>query len=249
MKTKGIISAVLAGMLLAGSLAAPAYAREPLIISPRPTAEVEEEADVYAPIELDGMTKIAVTSSVSEGSLEEVDLTALYDGKSSTYITLDYTGDSYRLFSVYTATRVPEPLSAFAAMFEGEWGTTIKVTAFGTNDSLLREWTNLSLDYTPKEKDGYKGFEIQDEPETYAFYRFDFELLVNDCVTISELVLFEEENDGPEYKYVIRDPDGIDPGEMPLLVPIPGTEKDTHADHFEYGLTYSRRVVRNSFGR
>lgn len=217
-----------ASLLIAGSLAVSAYA--------------DSAADeAFAPIELEGKTKIKITSSVCTG-VDDVVLTDALDGLSSTYITVRFDENGDKIFSVYTATRVPEPVSAFAAMIGGESGTTVKVSAYATNDSLLRDWIQLDLANPPAEEDGYFVFDVLDKPEKYSFYRIDFELTFGSEFTLVEFAMFDDITDEPEYMYVF-DPDGIDAGELPELVPVP--EEKVHGNEFEYGLRYSRNVVWN----
>lgn len=226
MKIRRLLSFA-AALLITSSLAVSAYAAD--------------DCELIAPIELEGKTKIVITSSVCTG-VEDAVLTDALDGLTSTYITVNFDEDGDKIFSIYTATRVPEPVSAFAAMIGGVSGTTVKVSAYATNDSLLLDWVQLDLANPPAEEDGYFVFDVLDKPEKYSFYRIDLELMFGDEFTLVEFAMFDDITDEPEYMYVF-DPDGIDAGELPELVPVP--EEEVLEDDFEYGLAFGRRVVWN----
>lgn len=180
--------------------------------------EVAEETTVVEPLVLDGLTQVEVTSADTNLG---VDVANFFDSIAETKCKVTFPADAEtKTFSIYTATKVPEAISDFAAIIEGEKGTVITIEVYATNDSLLLDWTPLVFSAESLETD-YAIFGLADNTTDYAFYRFDFTLEVGDYFEISELSLFEVTNDDPEMMYDIGDV--VEEGEIPAVVPV---EKD-----------------------
>lgn len=203
----------------------------------------EEVVEEIAPITIEGMERIIVTSADSSvpGTSDKVETSVFFDGKSSTGCTITFVeipapetdedgnpivDEAYadaeiateKTLSIYTATRVPEALQTVAALFGGESGTVLGVSVYATNDSLLMDWTQLTVK-NPVEMIGeYSVFEIAEEPVSYSFYRIDITVVEGSGFDLSELILFKYITDEPEYQYVS---DGeVEAGEAPELVEI-----------------------------
>lgn len=180
--------------------------------------EVAEETTVVEPLVLDGLTQVEVTSADTNLG---VDVANFFDSIAETKCKVTFPADAEtKTFSIYTATKVPEAISDFAAIIEGEKGTVITIEVYATNDSLLLDWTPLVFSAESLETD-YAIFGLADNTTDYAFYRFDFTLEAGDYFEISELSLFEVTNDDPEMMYDIGDV--VEEGEIPAVVPV---EKD-----------------------
>lgn len=173
------------------------------------------EEQVPAPLELDGMTQVTVTTSDTS---HDVDVSNFYDFIADTkcVITFDETEET-KTFSVYTATRVPEAISAFATILGGEKGSVVTIEVYGTNDSLLFDWTPLSIEVDNLDTE-YAVFSVNDNATAYAFYRFDFTLEIGDYFEIAELALYKVTTDEPAMMYDLGD--SIEVGETPALIPI-----------------------------
>lgn len=216
-------------------------------------AAAEEAVEEIVPPVIDGMERIIVTSSDSSvpGTTDKVETSVFFDGSSSTGCTISFielpapetdengnpiVNEEYadlevadsKTFSIYTATRVPEALQAVAALFGGESGTVLGVSVYATNDSLLMDWTQLTVQ-NPVEKIGeYDVFTIAEEPVKYSFYRIDIEVIEGAGFDLSELVLYKPAVDEPEYAYVS---DGeVEAGETPDLIEVSAEEPVEEAE-------------------
>lgn len=179
-----------------------------------PAAEAEA-ATVAEPLVLDGMTQVTVTSS--DTSID-VDAVNFYDAIAETKCKISFPADAEtKVFSVYTATKVPEALTKFAAILDGEKGTILTINVYATNDSLLMDWTPLAFSAESLETE-YAIFALADNTTPYAFYRFDFTVELGDYFELAELALFKETTDAPEMKYDLGDV--VEAGEIPALVPV-----------------------------
>lgn len=180
------------------------------------TAAAEETAVVAEPLVIDGLTQIEVTSSDTN---IEVDAANFFDSIAETKCKITFPAEAEtKTFSVYTATKVPEAISNFAAIIDGEKGTVITIEVYGTNDSLLLDWTPLAFSAESLDTE-YAIFAMADNTTDYAFYRFDFTLETGDYFEIAELALFEVTTDEPEMMYDITD-GVVEEGETPALVPV-----------------------------
>lgn len=178
---------------------------------------VAEEAAVTVaePLVLDGMTQVAVTSS--DSSLD-ADVSNFYDAISETKCTITFDAEAEeKIFSVYTATKVPEALAKFAVVLDGEKGSIVTIEVYGTNDSLLLDWTPLAFGMESVEEE-YAVFAMADNSTRYAFYRFDFTLELGEYFDLAELALYKVTTDEPEMQYDIGD--SVEEGEIPALIPV-----------------------------
>ncbi len=181
-----------------------------------PAAEVLAE-----PLVLDGMTQVTVTSS--DTSLD-VDAGNFYDAIAETKCKITFPAEAEtKTFSVYTATKVPEALSKFAAIIDGEKGTVLTINVFATNDSLLMDWTPLAFSAESLDTE-YAIFSLADNTTAYAFYRFDFTLDLGEYFDLSELAIFKETTDAPEMMYDLGDV--VEAGEIPALIPVEETVEE-----------------------
>lgn len=183
-------------------------------------ATAAEETTVSEPFAIDGMTKVEVTSS--DASLD-VDTGNFYDTLPETKCTITFDAEAEtRTFSVYTATRVPEAIANFATILDGEKGTVITIEVYGSNDSLLLDWTPLA--FGPENLGGeYAIFSLSDNTTPYAFYRFDFTLELGDYFDLAELALFKVTTDAPAMEYDLGEV--VEEGEIPALVPVTEAEE------------------------
>ncbi len=186
-----------------------------------PAAEETTESE---PLVIDGMTQVDVTTSDSSF---DVDVANFYDVLPETKCTIAFDADTEtRTFSVYTATKVPEAIANFAAIIDGEKGTVITIEVYGTNDSLLLDWTPLA--FGPEDLSGeYAIFSLFDNTTPYAFYRFDFTLELGDYFDLAELALYKVTTDAPEMEYDLGEV--VEEGEIPALVPVTEAEAEEAA--------------------
>jgi hypothetical protein len=149
---------------------------------------VAEEAAVAVaePLVLEGMTQMEVTSS--DTSLD-ADAGNFYDALPETKCTITFDADAEeKIFTVYTATKIPEDLAKFAAILDGEKGSVVTIEVYGTNDSLLLDWTPLVFAPESLETE-YAIFAMEEDSTRYAFYRFDFTLELGEYFDLAELAL------------------------------------------------------------
>lgn len=202
------------------------FALAAILLACTPAAVLADEAiaeeaavTIAEPLVLDGMTQVAVTSSDTN---LEADAANFYDAIPETKCTITFDAEAEeKTFSVYTATRVPEALAKFAAIVDGVKGTVVTIEVYGTNDSLLLDWTPLAFGPESLETE-YAIFAMADNSTTYAFYRFDFTLELGEYFDLAELALFKVTTDGPEMQYDLGEV--VEEGEMPALVPVEEAE-------------------------
>lgn len=212
-------TALLTVGLVGTMLAAPAFAAdaaEPLLISPAPETVT---ASAYPVIE--GFDYAFVKSSMSNAS---GDIGYFFDGTTSTLCGMDMTGLPFRTVSIYMTSYAPFTLSAVAGVFSSsEADLSMQVSVYGTNDSLLVDWTQIELDaniysigdYTVFTNADYaEGAEAPADPAVYQFYRVDLTLLSGNSYTLAELVFFRPE--GPLMIPVYDTTDGVELGEEPI---------------------------------
>jgi len=186
------------------------------------TAAEAEAVTLAEPLVLDGMTQVIVTSSDTN---LDADVSNFYDAIAETKCRITFPADAEtKTFSVYTATKVPEALAKFAAIIDGEKGTVLTLNVYGTNDSLLMDWTPIALSAESLETE-YAIFALSDNTTAYAFYRFDITLEYGDYFDLAELALFKETTDAPEMKYDLGDV--VEAGEIPALVPVEEAVEET----------------------
>ena len=186
------------------------------------TAAEAEAVTLAEPLVLDGMTQVIVTSS---DTTLDADVSNFYDAIAETKCRITFPADAEtKTFSVYTATKVPEALAKFAAIIDGEKGTVLTLNVYGTNDSLLMDWTPIALSAESLETE-YAIFALSDNTTAYAFYRFDITLEYGDYFDLAELALFKETTDAPEMKYDLGDV--VEAGEIPALVPVEEAIEET----------------------
>lgn len=235
MKKKILFALVLsASMLFSVNVSALGIFDDP---KPEVVEEINEEVVVkeIEPLELDGMTRIVVTTSDSTiaGSTEKVATENFFDGKSSTGCTIifedseaveedgelaDCEVSTPKTFSIYTATRVPEAVESIAALFDGEKGTVLAINVYATNDSLLLDWKQLTLE-NPLYTDGnYDIINIANYPQKYSFYRIDITVEEGTYFTLSELLLYKDASDDSYYYYAHVEE--LEPGETPELIEV-----------------------------
>lgn len=174
-----------------------------------------DEAVAAEPLVLDGRTQVTVTSSDTN---LDVDVANFYDlvPETKCIITFD-AAEETKTFSVYTATKVPEAITSFAAVLDGEKGTVVTIETYGANDSLLLDWTPLAIEAESLDSE-YAIFGLTDNTAAYAFYRFDFTLEVGDYFELAELALYKPTTDAPEMMYDIGSV--VEEGEIPALIPV-----------------------------
>lgn len=178
------------------------------------------ETSAAEPLVLDGLTQVEVTSSDTN---IDVDAANFYDSIADTKCKIAFDAETgTRTFSVYTATKVPEAISNFAAIIDGEKGTVITIEVYGTNESLLLDWTPLAFSAESLDSE-YAIFSLADSTTPYAFYRFDFTIDLGEYFELAELALFKVTTDGPEMKYDISD--AVEEGEIPAVVPVEEVEE------------------------
>lgn len=217
------------------------------------SAGAEEAAAEFTPPVLEGYRSIIVTSSDSSipGINEKINTSLIFDNLSSTGCTVEFVdiaeGEEAaaeeaglpvadeKTVSVYTSSGVPHGMRAFAVNLEGAEGTVLSINAYGTNDNLLLDWTQLELK-TPggTETDGYYVFEIAGKIEKYVFCRFDITLENGNVFTINELELYRSADEIYNYRYVF---DGdIIAGETPEIERILIEEPEIIREVPKFGL-------------
>ncbi len=215
---KKFLTLILTALLL--SSASVTVFADDAVTAEEPAAEAAvEETAVPEPLTLDGRTPVTVTSSAAN---LDADVANFYDALPDTKCMIAFDAEAEeKTFSVYTATSVPEAISNFAAILDGVKGTVITIEVYGTNDSLLLDWTPLAFAPENLETE-YAIFALTDNTTPYAFYRFDFTLELGDYFDLAELALFKVTTDAPEMRYDIGD--AVEEGEMPALVPVEAEE-------------------------
>jgi len=218
MERKSIMKKFLAFLMTAALLAGSSVT---VLADDTVTAEETAAVETAEPLIIDGMTQIEVTSSDSN---LDVNVANFYDALPDTKCTITFDAEAEaKIFSVYTATKVPEALANFAAIVDGEKGTVITIEVYGTNDSLLLDWTPLA--FGPDSLDTeYAIFGLADNTTPFAFYRFDFTLEFGDYFDIAELALFKVTTDAPEMQYALSEV--VEEGEIPALVPVAEEEAE-----------------------
>lgn len=192
------------------------------------SAQPETEPAVATITEV-GLRRLPVTSALAEGA-ETGNLSALFDGKADTKIDVDLTEAEEKVFTLNTSSGVPQTLAAFGILTDGAPGTLVTLQVYGSNDSLLKEWTPLPLIQSVGEQNGFKVFHIEKtvqdwaDAESYVFYRFVFTVDAGDGsgngigFTLSEVVLLRPDSDEPDLVYAVVE--SVEPGEFPPLVPV-----------------------------
>ena len=140
---KKFLTLILTALLLASS-SVTVFADD-AVTAEEPAAEAAavEETAVPEPLTLEGRTPVAVTSSASNF---DADVANFYDALPDTKCMIAFDAEAEeKTFSVYTAARVPEALSDFAVILDGVKGTMITIEVYGTDDSLLLDWTPLAF--------------------------------------------------------------------------------------------------------
>lgn len=195
-------------------------------------AVTAEETAASEPLTIEGRTQVEVTTSASN---LDADVANFYDALPDTRCTITFDAAAEeKTFSVYTATRVPEAISDFAAMLDGVKGTVVTIEVYATNDSLLLDWTPLA--FTPENLETeYAIFAMTDNTTPYAFYRFDFTLEFGDYFDVAELALFKVTTDAPEMRYDLGE--YVEEGEMPALVPVEEAAEAEEAAEEAFELT------------
>lgn len=209
----------LTALLLGAALTAPAFAAEPLLISPAPriaaapqtsdeNVENVEEKEVY-PI-IDGFEYAVVKSATSNASGS---IGYFFDGTTKTMCAIDLSAFTRRVVSIYMTSSAPFTLSALAGAFvSDDPDVAIQLSVYGTNDSRLKDWTKIALsdeieqmgDYTVfRNADYAAGKKAPESPATYQFYRLDLNLTSGTSFALSELVFFRPEGNLllPVYDY------------------------------------------------
>ncbi len=215
---------ILASLVLGAMLAAPAFAAEaaePMLISPAPDLSVltAPEKEFYPVIK--GFDYAPVKSSLSDAS-GAIDY--FFDGSLKTMCGMDMTGLPYRTVSIYMTSYGPFTMSAMAAsILSSEEDLSIQVRIYGTNDSLLEEWTEVKLSSEVTSMEDYliftnvdyeKGPRQPADPEKYQFYRIDLTLLEGNSFALAELVFFRPK--GPLMVPVYDATNGVEVGEEPI---------------------------------
>ena len=192
-----------------------AFLMTTLLLASAPAAVLADELTIADPLVLDGFTQVEVTSA--DTSIPS-DARNFFDSLAETKCMITFQENAEgKTFSVYTATRVPEALTKFASILEGEKGTILTINAFGTNDSLLMDWTPLVISIENLDT-AYAIFDLPENTTAYAFYRFDFTLEFGSYFELAELALFKPTTDAPEMKYDLGEV--VEAGEMPALIPV-----------------------------
>lgn len=241
---------MLTAVLLGAILAAPSFAAdaaEPLLISPAPEVAdtAASQAEVYPVIE--GFEYAFVKTSMSNAS---GDISYFFDGTTNTMCGMDMTGLPTRTVSIYMTSYAPFTLSAVAGVFSSaEADLSMKVSVYGTNDSLLMEWAQIELDSDIYSLGDYVVFTNTDyaedaqapgDPAVYQFYRVDLTLLEGNSFTLAELVFFRPE--GPLMVPVYDTTDGVDIDEEPIGYVELGAEEPVEEEQVIGTKPFSRKL-------
>ncbi|MBO6052231.1 MAG: hypothetical protein J6Q17_00700 [Clostridia bacterium] len=165
---------------------------------------------------------------------KQIQIAALFDSKSEPAMVVDLADSEDKTFTLLTSSGVPQTLAAFGILTDGAPGAQITLRVWGSNDSLLEEWTPLPLIQSVGEQNGFKMFHIQKTAadwksvEAYAFYRFEFTADFGEgseysSYNLREIVLLRPESDEPDMTYAVVE--AVEPGEYPPLVPVTGAEE------------------------
>ncbi|MCR4905589.1 MAG: hypothetical protein K6A33_05860 [Clostridiales bacterium] len=206
-----------------------------------PVAPAEVAAEPAAIVSEVGLRRLPVTSAMVEGA-DAGPVTVLFDGRSEPAMVVDLKDSPDRVFTLTTSSGVPQTLAAFGILTDGAPGAKITLRVFGSNDSLLKEWTPLPLIQSVGEQNGFKMFHLEkttadwkDVP-AYAFYRFEFTADFGDgseatSYNLREVILLRPESDEPDMVYAIVE--AVEPGELPPLVPASAAEEEAPAEAAE----------------
>ena len=221
-----LVSALAAAMLFSAHAAADA-----------PAAPAEVAADLAVTVSEVGLRPLPVTSAMTKGA-GAGSVSLLFDSRSDPAMVVDVKDSEDKTFTLITSSGVPQTLSAFGILTDGVHGTEITLRVWGSNDSLLEEWTPLPLVQSIGEQNGFRVFHIQNPTgdwknvTPYAFYRFEFTADFGEApepspYNLREVILLRPESDEPDMVYAVVD--AVKPGEYPPLVPVTALEKEDEA--------------------
>ena len=189
-----------------------------------------------------GLRRLPVTSALTEGA-DCGPVSVLFDGLSDAAMTVDLAESEDKTFTLTTSSGVPQTLAAFGVLTDSVPGAQVTLRVWGSNDSLLKEWTPLPLIQSVGEQNGFKVFHIQNTAadwksvQSYAFYRFEFTADFGDtgvtAYNLREVILLRPVSDEPDMVYATVD--SVEPGELPPLVPVelPELPEETPAEAAE----------------
>lgn len=186
-------------------------------------AETDKQAKPL-PVIADGMAPLTVTSSTSDFC---EDTAVLFDGKTDTFTTLSIDEETVdKVFTLKTATGIPEALSGVALITKSSGGAEVNVRVWGTNDSLENEWTPLSFSLSKpivktgdwhvlnlaEPEDGWKN------AEKYAFYKIELSLNAGTSVDFSECLLIRPDLGEPKLTY--GSAEMVEEGQTPPVIVV-----------------------------
>jgi len=186
-------------------------------------AETDKQAKPL-PVIADGMAPLTVTSSTSDFC---ADTAVLFDGKADTFTALSIDEETVdKVFTLKTATGIPEALSAVALITKSDNGAELNVRIWGTNDSLEQEWTPLSFSLTkPIVQTGDWHVLNLAEPEggwknavKYAFYKIELSLNAGTSADFSECFLIRPDLGEPKLAY--ESVEAVEEGQTPPVVAV-----------------------------
>lgn len=230
-----ILTAVAAALLMATAASAASAA------SPEP-----DKLAKPIPVVADGMAPLIVTSSVADFC---PDTSVLFDGKADTSVEVSIDEESVdSVFTLKTATGLPEALSAVALITESRTNAELRVRIWGTNDSLEKEWTPLSFSL-PVVKTGDWRILNLTEPEggwknavKYAFYKIEFSFDVGTSFDFAECLLIRPELGEPRLSY--GSAEVVEEGQTPPVISSPA---EPAAEAEPEARTLPRRLTRGLF--
>jgi len=243
------ILTVFAALLIGAALAAPALAAEegtPLEFVSAPANAAIAEGNAYPIIE--GFDYAVMQSAVSTMPGE---IGYVFDGSVQTMCGLDLTDLPTRTVSIYMTSHGPYTLSALAgAISSAEENLSLKVSVFGTNDSLLVDWTQIDLadtvytlgDYVVFTASDYADGKTPADPAAYQFYRVDLTLMEGNSFILAELVFFRPE--GTRLIPVYDSSDGVEPGEEPIGFVEYNPDETTEVEEPEAKLPFAKPFAR-----
>lgn len=186
-------------------------------------AAAEEEKPIE--LTLDGLRRVIVTSSnsVLETDGKDVGSVNFFDHKASTGCTValeEGENADEKTLTIYTATRVPEAVETFAMLFSGERGTILAIDVYATNDSLLNDWTQLTVERPVNKEGEFHIINITEAPEKYSFYRVDITIESGSAYTLNEILLYKDIDDDAVYYWDWENAGELEAGELPELVEV-----------------------------
>ena len=143
----------------------------------------------YCLYKIDGMQRVFATSSYSPEHKDAIDTALIFDHRTGTGITFDYTGKDEKKFSIIIGSLDHEKIEKIAMLVEHDENTSVDVALYVCIDASFTAWMPVSLNGEGK-TDGWNIISVGELTQGYAFYRLDFDIIEGESFDIKEIALF-----------------------------------------------------------